>query len=258
MIKFRKKKIDKDVINKLQDILYSNSYLLDNCEFLKLYEIVRTKLRNSGVGVLTNVLIQAKIDFLKYMDEIPNQCFYDCTNLISIDLPNNMKSIGRGAFSGCNGLTSITIPNSVTSIDAAAFYGCTRLTSIIIPDGVTTIGGWMFYNCFQLIDITIPNSVTSIDDCAFLNCRNLENIVIPDSVINIYRTAFTYCKRLASITVSANVKSVEAFNDLHSLENITYKGTKSQWYEMLNGNPLIGVSKNCVIHCLDGDITNKR
>ena len=54
--------------------------------------------------------------------------------------------------------------------------------------------------------------------------------------------------------IPANVKSVAMFSDCNALENITYKGTKSQWHDILNGNSLVGVAKNCVIHCSDGDI----
>ena len=61
---------------------------------------------------------------------IGSYAFRDCSNLISITIPNSVTSIGGGAFSGCSGLTSIEIPNSVTSIGDYAFEDCRGLNTI--------------------------------------------------------------------------------------------------------------------------------
>ena len=105
--------------------------------------------------------------------------FYNCSMLISIELPDNLTSIGISVFSGCSGLTSIEIPDSVTSIGNSAFYGCSGLTSIEIPDSVTSIGNSAFYGCSGLTSIEIPDSVTSIGSSAFSGCRNLASLTLP-------------------------------------------------------------------------------
>ena len=46
----------------------------------------------------------------------------------------------KDCFYNCSGLTSITIPNSVTSLEDYCFYGCSGLTSITIPNSVTSLG----------------------------------------------------------------------------------------------------------------------
>jgi len=74
--------------------------------------------------------------------------------LISIKLPNSIKSIGSGAFLMCTGLTSITLPAGVTSIGESAFAECTGLTSITIPGSVTSIGDTAFYECNNLTTVT--------------------------------------------------------------------------------------------------------
>ena len=53
-----------------------------------------------------------------------NHCFYWCTGLTSITIPNSVTSLGWQCFSGCKGLTSITIPNSVTSLGDECFNYC--------------------------------------------------------------------------------------------------------------------------------------
>ncbi|MBR7163260.1 MAG: leucine-rich repeat protein, partial [Clostridia bacterium] len=38
---------------------------------------------------------------------IGSHAFYDCTSLISIDIPDSVTAIGRSAFSGCLNLKEI-------------------------------------------------------------------------------------------------------------------------------------------------------
>ena len=125
---------------------------------------------------------------------IANVAFYDCKNLINIDIPNSVTSIGYAAFSYCTSLTKIKIPSSVTNIfseDAnGAFQGCTSLRDVIIENGVTSIGDDTFVGCTSLTNVEIPDSVTSIGEYAFYNCTSLTNIKIPNSVTYIGYGAF--------------------------------------------------------------------
>ena len=57
-------------------------------------------------------------------------CFFGCTGLTSITIPNSVTSLGDYCFSGCTGLTSINIPNSVTSLGYRCVYGCNNLSTI--------------------------------------------------------------------------------------------------------------------------------
>ena len=101
---------------------------------------------------------------------IGKNAFQYCSELLSVTIPNSVKSIETKAFFGCEYLTSVTIPNSVTSIGEYAFNGCTGLTSVTIPNSVTSIGWRVFYGCTGLTSVTIPNSVTSIGGSAFSVC----------------------------------------------------------------------------------------
>ena len=65
-----------------------------------------------------------------------------------------VTSLGQSCFYGCTGLTSITIPNSVTSLGDWCFYKCTGLTSINIPKSVTSLGYRCFYGCNNLSTIS--------------------------------------------------------------------------------------------------------
>jgi hypothetical protein len=61
---------------------------------------------------------------------IGTNAFRDCTSLMSVTLPSQVRNILDSAFSGCTGLTSITIPNNVSRIENASFGSCSNLTSV--------------------------------------------------------------------------------------------------------------------------------
>ena len=71
--------------------------------------------------------------------------FDQCTNLVSVTIPNGVTSIGDHAFNNCNKIISLAIPKSVTSIEGNAFYYCDKITSIDIPYGVTSIEDGTFF-----------------------------------------------------------------------------------------------------------------
>ena len=77
-------------------------------------------------------------------------CFYSCGNLVSVVLPQNLKTIGSNAFSSCRTLTSITLPNTLTTIRYYAFYDCSSLTTLILPTSITKIDNNAFESCTSL------------------------------------------------------------------------------------------------------------
>ena len=81
---------------------------------------------------------------------LQNSAFQNCTNLVSITIPNSVTAIKRKVFQGCTSLVSVTISNGVMNIRASAFEGCTSLTSITIPESVTQIGEFAFLDCTSL------------------------------------------------------------------------------------------------------------
>ena len=102
-----------------------------------------------------------------------DHCFYNCSGLTSIIIPDSVTSLGEGCFWGCSGLTSVTIPSSVTSLGTGCFRGCYGLTSVTIPSSVTSLGNQCFAGCSGLTSVTISDSVTSLGNQCFAGCSGL-------------------------------------------------------------------------------------
>ena len=244
------------------------------------------------IGLFTQLLYSIDINPLDYLEYIPD-FFLDSASLVTIKIPNNIKSINNYAFYNCSELASITIPDSVTSIGESAFYNCSKLASITIPDSVINIGEGAFagYNKLQNIyitdiaawcnisgldnlmgygtsnkklylnnelvtSITIPNGVKTIPSYAFRYCTSLTNITIPDSVISIGWGAFRDCSGLISVTIPRSVGTISkyAFYNCSNLSNIKYTGTKNQWLKINHEYRWNEGSPIETIHCIDGDI----
>lgn len=124
----------------------------------------------------------------------------------SYQIPDSVKIIGGQAFSHCKNLTSISIPNSVTTIQVQAFYDCENLTSIDIPDSVTELGWWVCQDDTSLETASIGSGVTKMD-ATFYNCSSLKTVTLSDGLTEI-----------ESYTFYATM-----------LEDVYYKGSKSQW-----------------------------
>ena len=173
------------------------------------------------------------------VSRIGSRAFMDCTELISVDIPNSITSIGEAAFFMCSELTSITIPNSVKTIGGFAFRGCRNLKSTIVPNGVSSIKTGTFGGCTGLTSIKIPRSVTTIEDNAFLGCTGLTSVEIPSSVRSIGEGAFKNCSSLISIVIPNSVTTLEdnVFNNCTELTSVDIPSSVGSFGER--------VFKNC-------------
>ncbi len=174
-------------------------------------------------------------------------CFYGCSRLTSLTLPNSITSIAGRAMSSCGNLTSITIPNKVTTIGSPAFDGCSRLTTITIPNSVTSLGTSSFANCPYLTTLFIPSSVLTVNVEAYTSltgltkieveagnpnycsidgvlfnkdktslvlypqARKMSTYSIPEGVVTIEASAFGNCREITTVKIP---NSVTTLNDM--------------------------------------------
>ncbi|MCD8048783.1 MAG: leucine-rich repeat domain-containing protein [Clostridia bacterium] len=139
---------------------------------------------------------------------IPNNAFYGCTSLQSIDFPSYITSIGYSAFYNCTSLSSITIPDSVISIGDSAFCYCSSLSEVNMSGNMNGFGESAFFECSSLKEITVPDGITSILTYTFYNCKSLTSINLPRTITSIADSAFSSCR---------------------SLTDVFYGGSRSEW-----------------------------
>ncbi len=92
-----------------------------------------------------------------------------------------VATIKDEAFSNCSNIMSISLPEGITSIPNKCFENCISLTQVVLPETVRTIGSNAFYGCKWLENLTIPDSVENIYSYAFCGCSGLTSITIPIS-----------------------------------------------------------------------------
>ena len=142
-----------------------------------------------GISPLSQIIIPESVI------HIGSEAF-SLTNIVSIVIPDSVKTIGNKAFFTCWHLDNIVLSKNITSIANYAF-GNTDIQYVTIPEGITSIGSGAFKNCDRLVEVTIPSSVTAIGDSAFANCEGLKTIyckpTTPPTLDNIYNKNYTIC-----------------------------------------------------------------
>lgn len=153
--------------------------------------------------------------------EIKDGAYSGRTDIISIELPDSVKTIGKNAFGGCSRLESVVIPADVTAIGERAFGGCVKLEMIELPTGLEKLGTGAFYGCKALKEIKIPTKIKAIGADTFANCTALASAKIPEGIAEIGERAFIECT---------------------SLKNVYFGGTQAQWkaVKIGAGNPKMG------------------
>ena len=124
-------------------------------------------------------------------------------SLVSVVLPDGLKTIPSRAFSGCDSLTEVTMGNGVESIEEYAFSECPTLANIYIS---TTSGGRgsgdSDYNTSY--NMTMPSSLKTIGNFAFYrsitaSSATTRKILFNAALTTIGQSAFDGCNRIAFI-----------------------------------------------------------
>lgn len=160
-----------------------------------------------------NIVIPSSIvyDSVVYKVTEMAKAFYNCEELIKIELPNSIERIEVSAFEGCSNLISVTLPDSLKEIGGRAFFDCYKLSNIVIPEKVYYIGYSAFKACFGLTDINLPNSVKNMGTGVFGGCRNLKHIKLSENLESIRNATFSHCENIESIEIPNSVTQIEGF-----------------------------------------------
>ena len=174
---------------------------------------------------------------------LPGSCFMDNNALISIVLPEGLKTIQVAAFRYARNLSSVNIPSTVESIQSQAFLGC-KFEEIIIPDSVITINPGAFSDCDNLRKVTIGKGVKY--EGSVFNGSPLEEIVLSSENTNFIQTsdgvvysadgkrlyAFPYGTYTGIYEVPEELEGI-GYNELYAankLSGIKFPDDGSTWY----------------------------
>lgn len=181
---------------------------------------------------------------------INRETFFDCADLKSVTLPENLENMSHLAFWGCHSLEYLYIPKNVTYIGAHSFVGCTSLKNIdvdpeneyyesdngvlftkgkeylicyptnhegkeyVVPDTVTWIDGFSFYGNPSLTSVVLPEGLEHIAGEAFKHCTGLTSIEIPDSVVGISGRTFYGCTNLTSVKLPYGATGEDSWENM--------------------------------------------
>ena len=142
-------------------------------------------------------------------------------NLVSVTIPDTVKTLNNDVFRNCTKLQSVTLPDSITKIGSGAFYNCAALNKITIPSKVKVLYTGTFYNCMSLETLTLPNKISTMGNSVFENCISLKSIKMSKNIKKIGDKVFKDCTNLASISFGDNFRTmgISCFENCKSLKS---------------------------------------
>ena len=159
--------------------------------------------------------------------EIGGIAFYNCRDLVTVNLPNSLTTIGDYTFFNCESLASLSLPESLTTIGLQAFVYCKSLTTLTFPNSLTAIGNQACYGCSNLTMVTLPQSLTTLgsgvwDKCDAIktvNCYVTEPIAAERELfsVDVYDSATLYVPE-GSVAAYENTVPWSYFYDIKTLE----------------------------------------
>lgn len=208
-----------------------------------------------------------ELEEFKNITAIPDQAFFQCSNLTEITIPINVQSLGMFAFGSTN-LTHVKIPNSVSSINYTAFDGSPiesfdtgsninyKTTNGILrnadgilvkyPEGrldkeyttdenITGLGAWSIKNT-NLEVLNIGDNVVSHSDRSISNNKYLTTINL-GSGISAKNLAINITTN--DVLVDINVSDNHQF--LCSVDGVVYDYTRSTVWKYPEGRNYINL-----------------
>lgn len=203
---------------------------LETGDFQSLYELAEKDLEARSItSQVTQVLLDASINPLNYIDYVPIDCFYGL-DMYDFVLPDHITGIDSFSFAYTTNLKTISLKN-IKYISEKSFAG-SDLETLAIPGSIDIIPPKAFKGCRELKKVVLEEGVEYINDSAFSHCSTLKELYLPSTLVYIHEFAF--------------------YSDRY-LSDIYYNGTKEAvrkvWTEAMDGLGL-----NYTIHCTDGDL----
>ncbi|MBQ2362617.1 MAG: leucine-rich repeat protein [Bacteroidaceae bacterium] len=184
------------------------------------------------------VQMKSNMKSLLYLDltnakitNIPNNALDSKQQLLSLALPNTVKTIGAYAFRGCSGIKELELPTDLEEIGEEAFIGInietldfnyalkkignrafanTPLKEISFQNKVEVIGNEAFRGCNLQQELTFSDALISIGERAFEGHRGITgHLTIPDGVTSVGQSAFAGTS-ISTVFISGKMTTLES------------------------------------------------
>ena len=164
-------------------------------------------------------------------------------------IPSKVTTISEHAFSKLTEIVSVEMSDNVIELGAYAFSGCTSLDNIKLSNSLTIIGAQSFMNCENLLkssetgELIFPDTIADINSYSFSGCKNIKSVVLPKSLTYIGPNVFQNNTALETVTfkcelnVSTGRYGKDCFIDCSNLKTINFPGAdnvsnRSIWAHM--------------------------
>lgn len=155
-------------------------------------------------------------------DLMTDGLFYNCPELVSVDIKPSIAEIGKFMFMGCGKLESVTLPNSCKSLKAYAFVGCESLkefTGLYRFPNISTEGGCQFAES-GMTSANIPTAWQTLPDGIFRNCADMTSVSLNDGVETVGDRAFEGTSLETINTRNVNYVGYWGFTTLSTLRKV--------------------------------------
>ena len=124
-------------------------------------------------------------------------CFNSCTELLKVELNENVTDIGAFAFYKCSKLENFTPRTlNVNYLYGSTFRECTSLAGSFDMPNCIKILTMAFSGCAKIESVSAAN-VTDVGESSFSGCSRLSNVSFP-KITSIANSAFSRCASLSN------------------------------------------------------------
>lgn len=150
--------------------------------------------------------------FLPNATSLGGYVFYNCTKLVSVDLPSFVGAVPAYSFTGCSLLQQVNVQNAQT-VSNYAFQNCTSLTKIEL-NKVTSIGLYVFRGAGlttliirnNTAKLTVLTNTNSLTECPI--GREDGYIYFPKEYVESYKTATNWS------TFASQIRAIEDYPEI--------------------------------------------
>lgn len=156
-----------------------------------------------GFGAFYSCKSLQTINLNKGLKTIENRAFEECTNLVSLNIPESIEKIGDGygcCFKDCKNLRDV-----IYDAREAEITGLPQsMDKLTIGPHVNKLPKNILYNNPVIEVLVITNNVQRIEKGCIVNCPNLKGISITSKDIVIEEGWIRNCKSLRTIRIHVN------------------------------------------------------